>query len=168
MDIFCSLLLRPFKLEFLSVLRQFALSRTEILQPHSSQFQTCTWSITGVLLIYPPWGCARGLKTLVQARYVNQVHLSQEYVQQWEIKPDKTPFYVVLFSMTKTAAKIEALCVLQPRHGNRGYWEWPSVLLQVRTVAAEYFTTLSNQTDLVVSILRIVQQAAVLASKFNS
>lgn len=71
------------------------------------------------------------------------------------------PFYIVLFSMTKTA--VEALCVLQLRHGNRGYWEEPSILLQVRTATAEYFMTLSNRADLVVSILRIGQQVTVLA-----
>lgn len=106
MDIYCSQRLRPFELEFLPVLRRFALSRTEILQPHNSQFQTCTWSINK-----PAVGmCQRRKNTVVQAWYVNLVHLSQEYVQQREIKPDKTPFYTVLFSVTKPAAKID-VCV---------------------------------------------------------
>lgn len=41
------------------------------------------------------------------------------------------------------------------------------MLLQVRTITAEYVMTLSNQTDLVVSIFRVGQQAAVLASQIQ-
>lgn len=39
--------------------------------------------------------------------------------------------------------------------------------LQVRTLTAEYFMTLSNQTDLVVSIFRVGQQVAMLASEIS-
>lgn len=51
--------------EFLLILQRFVVSWTEI-NLHNSQFQTCTRSITGVLLIYPRLGHANPLKTVLR------------------------------------------------------------------------------------------------------